>query len=407
MISLLRNNSNATPAKPALTAPPKPLTPIAGTNLFLNLPYKWLDHTQPGCFATYQDWDWTGMPYSAVCMVCNKADQKLYDSQVASWFFERTDGASSTDKYNGPLRIKNVYTSHYVKIFSEKEWFLGLAKLGEVNSWEADYLWTVRSDVNNENHYRLEMQNRYMFNVAAPNHRIFLKMATDAIGYHPYAFVPPVDLKANLFDFQFTKPLEEELAKHTSQIGLIDAFVVDNDSQGSASRKITVSEKVTNEFSWGLTESMKVFSSVTGKVGIPFIAEGEISTGFELNFAANQNWRSSEEKTFEMSYDVSVPPKSQLKISAWYDLVKGISMDYTAMAEINGRTPRVSIFDDIISDTPATGEMIRNHLFNSGFDGEIIEIKTESIIARIKGTMVASVGVRGRLNVNDVAVKSF
>lgn len=404
MISLLRNNSNA---KPVPTALLKPLTPIAGTNLFLNLPYKWLDHTKPGCFAIYQDWDWTRMSYSAVCIVCNKADQKLYNNKAADWFFERTDGANSTDKYNGPLRIKNVEATHYVKIFSEKEWFLGLANLGVWNSWEADYLWTVRSDVNNKNHYRLEMQNRYMFEVAAPNHRVFLKMGTDVRSGFPYSFVPSVDLKANLFDFQFTKPLEEELAKHTSQKGLIDTYVVDNNSRGSLSRKITVSEKMTNEFSWGLHESMKVFSTVTGKVGVPFLAEGKVSAGFELNFAANQNWRSSEEKTFELSYDISVPPNSQLKISAWYDLVRGVSMDYTAMAEINGKISRVSNFDDIITDTPATGEMIRDHLFNSGFDGEIIEIKKESIIARIKGTMVASVGVRGRLTVNEVVVKSL
>lgn len=90
----------------------KPLTLITGTNLFLNIPYKWHDHTKPGCYVTRI----TGNPDRYVTKVCNKDDQQWYKTPNASWVFERTQGADSTDEYNGNIRIKNIGSGHYITL---------------------------------------------------------------------------------------------------------------------------------------------------------------------------------------------------------------------------------------------------------------------------------------------------
>lgn len=187
----------------------------------------------------------------------------------------------------------------------------------------------------------------------------------------------------------------------SSKKDLIDTYVINNDSPATLSRTIKVSEKVTNEFSWGFSESIKVFNKLTVKAGIPFLSSATIETGFEIGLSANQDWKNAVEKSFEMTYDVQVPKYTQVTISAFYDLVKGIKMDYTATAQITGKTARISAFNDIVRDSPATGEMIRNHLAYSNFDGKIVSVEANSVTVQIKETMTASVGLRGRLNVNE------
>lgn len=79
-----------------------------------------------------------------------------------------------------------------------------------------------------------------------------------------------------------------------------------------------------------------------------------------MTLTANQNWKNSIEKTFTMSYDVKVPAHTNVKVSAWYDLIKGIRVDYIASTEIT--VIRLTVFDDIVQQSPATGEMIRKQL---------------------------------------------
>ncbi|XP_037047337.1 uncharacterized protein LOC119082082 isoform X2 [Bradysia coprophila] len=387
-----------------LSAKLKPLTPIKGTNIFLNTPYKWHDYTKPGCYATwftetYQDWSGK---FKGVSMVCNAEDQKWYNTTDADWIFERTQGEESMTEYDGTVKIRNVGAADTLETWkSAGTWWVGIASYG-ANPGED--MWNVRSDSDDMNHLQLEIQNWYLAQHLTKNHRAYVYLESGNKAGFPYSFVPAISLDASMYDFVFVQPLEDELARRTSKKDLIDSYVINNESPGTISRIVKVSEKVTNEFSWGLSQSLKVFSKVTGKAGIPFLAEGEVETGFEIDVAANQNWKNSVEKTFEMSYDVQVPKDTRVTVSAWYDLIKGISMDYTATARITGSTARVTIFNDIVRDTSATGEMIRNHLAYSNFDGEIVSVEEKSVIVRVKGTLVASVGVRGRLNVNGETV---
>lgn len=385
-------------------APLKELVSIAGTNLFLNIPYKWYDRTKPGCYATwftetYADY-WG--KHKGVSMVCNRNDQQWYNTSDASWIFERTDGGNSLAEYDGTVRIRNLGTGITLETWkSAGTWWLGLGKY-EANPDED--MWMVRTDRSNNNYLQLEIKGWFLAQHPTENHRAYLLLKKGETANFPYSFAPTVQLAAKMYDFEFVSPDSDALARHTSQKGLIDSYEINNDSPAEVSRSIKVSEKITNEFSWGFSESLKTFSKVSGTVGIPFVVEGRVEAGFELNVEANQNWKSSTEKSFEMGYDVKIPANTRIRISASYDLINGISMDYTATTEITGKTVRFTIFNDLVMDSSATGEMILGHLKYSDFDGEILEVRPNSVIARIKGTMIASLGVRGKLNVDDKTV---
>lgn len=383
----------------------KPLTPIAGTNLFLNTQYKWHDHTRPGCYATWFKetyHDYSGR-LKGVSIVCNNRDQEWYNTPDASWIFERTSGAHSKKEYNGTVKIRNVGADETLETWNSRGvWWLGLGK------YDADKkrdMWNVRTAGSNKNHMQLEIDNWFLAQVSAKNHRFYVYLKEGKTAGFPYSFVSALDLEAKMYDFQFTRPLDEVISQHTSQKGLIDSYEINNNSPGQISRKVIVSEKIRDEFSWGLSQSLSSFAKVSGSTGVPYLASAEVEVGFEVDLGAHQDWTSSVEKSFELSYDVTVPPHTKVKISAWYDLIKGISMDYTATTEITGKTTRITVYDDLVDETPAAGKMILSQLDYSKFEGKIVEIKEHSVIVQIKGTLVASIGVRGQLSVNGSTVE--
>lgn len=266
------------------------------------------------------------------------------------------------------------------------------------------HTWNIIGDPNNKNRVQIEIDGKTLAQHELPNHRAYLWVKPGYDSGYPYTFVPTIALELQMTNFQFTRPIADELARHTSRKALIDEYTINNNSPATVRRAVEVSQTVRNEFSWGLSQSIKNALKVKGKVGIPFLAEGEIENTFEVGFGAKQDWKTAEDKTFKMSYDVNVPANSAVKISAWYDQIKDMRMDYTARAEVTGRTKRITVFDDIVQDVEATGEMIRKQLESSGFDGKILETKEDSVIVEVKGSMTATVGVRGRLNVNDDSV---
>lgn len=335
-------------------------------------------------------------------MVCNNNDQQWYDTADADWIFERTEGQDSIDEYDGTVKILNIGAENTLETWkSGGTWWVGLG-LYAANPGED--MWNVRSDPNNRNHLQLEVQNWFLAQTPAPNQQTYVYLSNgDRAGY-PYLFVPSVDLEMKVSNFEFSPPSDELLASHTTRKSLRDSFTINNNSPAEISRVITIADEITNEFSWGFSETLKAGTKITGSAGVPILAEGKVEVSLDLQFEANQNTKSSQKKTFQMSYDVKIPQNSQVTISAWYDRIDGISLDYTATAEITGNIVRITVYNDRVKDSSATGEMIRSQLDVSNFDGTIVEVKDNSVIAKIRGTMTASVGVRGQLDVNDASV---
>ncbi|KAJ6649524.1 hypothetical protein Bhyg_04760 [Pseudolycoriella hygida] len=361
----------------------KPLTRIAGTDVFLNTLYKWHDGIRPGCFVTS-----SATETKELRMVCNKDDQKWYDNPASDWIFEIPPNIATNfdsvrnGEYNGTLAIKNVGPKGYVDsknflsffwpLNNEENLFVDTADIKTKSSMNYG-----RFGIHNEGCAKNTFQiDNNRFDAAHPdnvlqspldNHRSSLYLS-NAGSSCTFSFVPALKVDVNIYNFRFARPPGDELAKHTSQKSLIDSFTAYNNNSAASRRIVTVSEKITNEFSWGLSQSFSIGTKLKGKAGIPFVAEGEVETSFDFEVGANQDWSTKEEKSFQMSYEVGIAPNSQVEISAWYDLIKGLSMEYTATFDITGRTSRVSVFDDVVDDTPASGLMIRQHLEYSNFD---------------------------------------
>ncbi|XP_037043208.1 uncharacterized protein LOC119079412 [Bradysia coprophila] len=386
----------------------KPLDQVPGVNLFFNLPYKWFDETKPGCFVSWFSEYFNGISTTTkqVAVMCNRDDQKWYNETDSDWIIERPGGVGRG--LQGHIILRNVKTKQAIeRVWSTDKTWLGVGGYHNLDK-SNEHMWMFMPDPNDKNRFSLWHTDYETTQYPYPNHRgaMYLIAEKDYKDGYPYSLSPSIALELKTKDFEF-QPFEEELEEHASPKALIDEFTIDNDSPATVSRKLEVAETVTDEFSYGFSQSIKNAIKITGSVGIPLVAEGKVEATFEVGLGANQNWKTSTDKTIKMSYTVNVPEHSEIKISGWYDLIKDLNMDFTATVEVSGKTQRVNHIDEIVHNVPAPGDMIRKQLENSGFEGDILETKSDCVIVRVKGKMAVTAGVRGRLDINGETVQNM
>ncbi|XP_037043207.1 uncharacterized protein LOC119079411 [Bradysia coprophila] len=381
----------------------KPLDPVPGTNLFFNLPYKWFDETKPGCFVYWFSEHFKGILAisNQIAVMCNSDDQKWYNETDSDWIIERP--SEDRSRLAGEIILRNAKTKQIIeRVWStDKTWLSigGFRTLWNeiVHKQLADQTWKFITDDKDKNRVTLWHDGSTLSQVSYPNHREALFMKKGFQDGFPYSFAPSIVMELKITNLQFDEVPEDMIKKHTSQQALMDAIKIENNSPGTSSRLVQVTQIVKNEFSYGFKQSIKTAFKVSGSVGIPLVAAGEIENKFEVELGANQNWKSSTSKSVLMVYDVKVPAYTNVNVSGWCDIIKDVRMDFKATVQVYGKTQRVTQYDDIVHDVPATGDMIRKQLEYTGFEGDILETKSDCVVVRVKGEMTATVGVRGRL----------
>lgn len=222
-------------------------------------------------------------------------------------------------------------------------------------------------------------------------------------------FNPDVDLHATLSNFEYMRPNPDQLANKTHKVSLIDSYDIVNTSPGEVTRTVTLRKKITQEFLYTNSLETKAFGHITTttKGGEP-PAEMEIGTesGGDITIVMNHGNTKSTEKTFDLSYTVTVPPNSSVTISAWYERIQGIAVNYTAETEITGIGKRISKYNDIVENSPVDSSLMREYLANSKFQGKVIRITEYSIVYRIDGIMTATLGLHGQLGVSGKFLKN-
>lgn len=290
--------------------------------------------------------------------MCNNEDQKWYDTPDASWVFERIEGRDSAEPYFSKVKIRNLGSGKTLESWKSRgTWWVGLG-IYAANSKEDQ--WRVSTSHWDRDYIQLDLENWFIAQTPYGNHRTYVYLKNDNKDHFRYQFHPDMELEARMYDFKFDEPMDYQIARYSSTQDLIDSYDINNDSPGFVTRTVRVSEKIRDEFSWGFSESLKIFAKVSGKTGIPLIAEGKVEAGFELTVTAHQNWKNSVEKMFELSYTVNVPAYTNVRVAANYVRIKDIQMDYTAKSEITGHATRITVYDDVVKNQPATGEAIRN-----------------------------------------------
>jgi hypothetical protein len=109
----------------------------------------------------------------------------------------------------------------------------------------------------------------------------------------------------------------------------IDVMVATNKSKHSNKVNLGKSVAATSSSNWGHQVGIKVGVEAGGKIGVPFVAEGEIKVSADLSY--QHTWGSTQSDTQEanVSCSVDLPPRTQSKCTVLVRKAK-IDVPYTA-----------------------------------------------------------------------------
>ena len=108
-----------------------------------------------------------------------------------------------------------------------------------------------------------------------------------------------------------------------------------NDTSVEQSNTFTRKESTTATFTWSLTEGINTGHRVTGRIGLPLVAEVKDEASTEINFSSTQSKTETITQTWSVSQPVRVPP--QTKVDAVLDIEqKKYDIDFTSDIIIGG-----------------------------------------------------------------------
>ncbi|WP_225902689.1 ETX/MTX2 family pore-forming toxin [Pseudanabaena sp. PCC 6802] len=134
----------------------------------------------------------------------------------------------------------------------------------------------------------------------------------DVSKFKSIAWVDCYEVYVDLVDFKYS----DVVTNYTPEI--VGERIYTNDTgTSSLDDTFTYSKTLTESFTFGFSEGLKVGASAKFKAGLPIIGEGEVSLDAEVSFTANQSWTQTESRTWSQSTKVTVPPHSDIKVTAF------------------------------------------------------------------------------------------
>jgi len=229
------------------------------------------------------------------------------------------------------------------------------------------------------------------------------KIVKESTNNFPFRMVPSIRLDAIVSKFLFTPPSVEFGGGNVTKKDLVDTFIITNNSSAKVQRELVVSETITDEYDFGFEEKLRVMASVSVKVTakIPGVADVETEGKIEVEgtFTNHEEWKHTKEKKLQLSYLVEVPQFSSVVISAYYEKVEDLTLEYTAEMEVRGTAEGLTQDYDIIADRPITSAQISEQWNHLGINGDIINATETTIVVELTGTMTASIGIKGVIGV--------
>jgi hypothetical protein len=95
--------------------------------------------------------------------------------------------------------------------------------------------------------------------------------------------------------------------------------ILTNSTSVEQSETVVLSKTTTSSFTWSLTEGFKIGMSVKFGVGVPPIASAETTISGELSFSSTQSLTSTEQKAWNVTQPVKVPPHSEVDATLLID----------------------------------------------------------------------------------------
>ncbi|WP_263142060.1 ETX/MTX2 family pore-forming toxin [Pseudomonas sp. RIT-PI-AD] len=176
----------------------------------------------------------------------------------------------------------------------------------------------------------------------------------------------------------------------------VEILVTNHDSRAQ-NISAQFSLKESSEFSWSVTEAVKIGNKVSGGMSVPFFADAKVEISAELSVSSTQGGKSSNEAVINYTIPVSVDPNSGVYVKAVM-LNRRINSDWVADVTLSGHVairfndyinlnsngdkhalwfiPIQDVFRDVISN---------NLISTAGYYPEV-----SSVIAQAKGTAIVA-----------------
>jgi hypothetical protein len=172
--------------------------------------------------------------------------------------------------------------------------------------------------------------------------------------------------------------------------------VLTNSTSIEQSQAITLSKATTSSFTWSLQEGFKLGMSIKFSVGIPAIASTTTTMSGELSFSATQSTTKTEQRTWQVSQPIRVPPKSEVEAVLFIDERK-FSQKFHSKCTLSGY---------VCSNSP---DRIDGHYFwfhditniLSKFPQPGFTVKNGVVFYQGDGSFDGLMGVRTRLDITE------
>lgn len=148
-------------------------------------------------------------------------------------------------------------------------------------------------------------------------------------GDHTGMPFPPCEVEYLRTDFELT-PFPPEYAE------LIFDETYNNRSSSVQEFTISQSKTTTTEFMWNLTEALDIGVTVTGKAGVPFVAEGSVEVNSSISFSSTQQTTNSVATTWTEEETFSVAPMCSFNAKGYVYHQKATEIKFTNYTKIKG-----------------------------------------------------------------------
>lgn len=116
---------------------------------------------------------------------------------------------------------------------------------------------------------------------------------------------------------------------------VIAQSVFTNPTNAEITEQFSYSKTLTDTFMFKFTEGLKIGTSAKFKAGLPLVGEGEVAVSGEVSFGAEQQWTSTESKTWTASLSIKIPAQQRIRVTASLSLAK-ITASFTCKARVTG-----------------------------------------------------------------------
>lgn len=173
--------------------------------------------------------------------------------------------------------------------------------------------------------------------------------------------------------------------------------VMDNKSNTVQSFSFTYDESTQDVFSFGFTEGVTLGSQISVGATIEIIEIGQ-SFSMEMSLEANQQWTTTNQRTWSESYTIEVPAQTKIEVSSYID--DGfVESEFEAELKIS----KVVVILEFIGDMEFDDrEPIRNMRMPFSLSYDITKLPKELIFYNITGVLSASIGIQSAIDVEQL-----